>query len=111
MSGPDQAASLEFNEFRDLIKMANNVVIALGEDRKKFLPSEEVLHGILVRKIIIRTKVDKGTKITKDMLRTVVTKQDGGLLPDRYYNVIGSIANKDMEPNHILLEGDFTFEK
>jgi len=111
MSGPDQAASLEFNEFRDLIKMANNIVTALGEDRKQFLPSEEVLHGILARKIIIRTKVDKGTKITKDMLRTVVTKQDGGLLPDQYYNVIGSIANKDIEPNHILLEGDFTFEK
>ena len=58
-----------------------------------------------------KTKVDKGTKITKDMLRTVVTKQDGGLLPDQYYNVIGSIANKDMEPNHVLLEEDLTFEK
>ena len=48
MSGPDQAASLEFDEFRDLVKMANNMVIALGKGRKKFLRSEKVLHGVLV---------------------------------------------------------------
>ena len=111
MSGPDQAASLEFDEFRDLIKMANNMVTALGRGRKKFLSSEKVLHGILVKKLIVTAEVHKGTEITKDMLRTVVTKQEGGILPEQFYNVIGTVATREMEPNHILQIGDFTFEK
>ena len=111
MSGPDQAASLEFDEFRNLVEMAGNIVTALGQEQKKFLPSEKVLHGILAKKIITIIEVKKGAQITKDMLRTVVTKQDGGILPDQFYNVVGSIANKNMDVNHILREGDFTIEE
>ena len=111
MSGPDQAASLEFNEFHDLIEMAGNMVIALGQSRKKFLLSEKVLHGILAKKLVLTTEVHKGIKITKDMLRTVVTKQEGGILPDQIYNVIGTVATRDMEPNHILEIGDYKLER
>ena len=55
--------------------------------------------------------INPGTEITKDMLRTVVIKQEGGILPDQFYNVIGTVATRNMEPNHILQIGDFTFEK
>jgi len=110
MSGPDQAASLEFDEFHTLVNMASNMVTALGQSRKKFLPSEKVLHGILAKKLIVNTRVNKGMEITKDMLRTVVTKQEGGLLPDQFYNVVGLVASKDMAPNHILCMGDFIIE-
>ena len=111
MSGPDQSASLEFDEFRDLIGMAGNMVAALGQGRKKFLSSERVLHGILAKKLIVTCKVPKGTEITKEMLRTVVTKQDGGILPDQFYNIIGAVANRDMEQNHILQIFDYKHEK
>lgn len=108
MSGPDQAASLEFNEFKSLVNMARNVVVALGLPRKKFLESEEVLHGILARKLIVSSNLKKGDVITKDMLRTVVTKQEGGILPDQFYNIVGTIAKKDMDENHILEIGDYS---
>jgi len=107
MSGPDQAASLEFHEFSKLVDMAQNIVSALGIPRKKFLTSEEVLHGILARKLVVVSKLNKGEIITKEMLRTVVTKEEGGILPDQYYNVVNSIANRNMEENHILEIGDY----
>ena len=111
MSGPDQAASLEFDEFHDLIEMASNMVKALGQPRKKFLSSEKVLHGILTKKLIVTSEVHEGMEITKDMIGSVVTKQEGGILPDQIYNVIGTVATRDMEPNHILEIGDYKLER
>lgn len=107
MSGPDHSASLEFNEFADLIEKANNVIKALGHGRKEFLKSEEILHGVLSKRLVTKTRIASGTKITKEMIQTVVTKQAGGILPDQYYIVLGSSAAKNIEPNHILELGDF----
>ena len=111
MSGPDQSASLEFDEFKKLVTMANNIVKALGKDEKKFLKSEEVLHGVLARRIVTNLEIKKGETITGDMVQTVVTKQDGGLLPKKYYEVIGSVARYDLKKNHILEYSDIKIEK
>jgi N,N'-diacetyllegionaminate synthase len=106
MSGPDHSASLEFDEFAETIRMGNNMVLALGTARKTFLPSEKVLHGILSKRIITKKELRKGTVLEPTMLRTVVTKQEGGLLPNEYYNVLGTRLKNDFPANHILKLGD-----
>ncbi len=106
MSGPDQAASLEFADFAELIRMSNNVVTALGNSDKEFLESEKVLHGVLSKRIVTSCMIKKDTVITGDMLRTVVIKKEGGLLPKYYYDVVSSIALKDLPPFHIIEEQD-----
>ena len=90
-----------------MIEKANNVITALGHGRKEFLESEEVLHGVLSKRIVTKIPIPFGTTITKNMIQTVVTKQAGGILPNHYYTVLGSSATKDMERNHILELGDF----
>jgi len=40
------------------------------------------------------------------MLRTVITKKEGGLLPYRYYDVVDSVALRDLGPFHIIEEQD-----
>ena len=106
MSGPDQAASLEFADFAELIRMSNNVVTALGDGNKRFLESEKVLHGVLSKRIVTNCMIKKGVVITGDMLQTVVTKKEGGLLPEYYYDVLGSVNIKDLPPFHIIEEQD-----
>jgi N,N'-diacetyllegionaminate synthase len=106
MSGPDQSASLEFGEFNKLIQQSGNMVRAMGNARKDFLPSEEVLHGVLVKKIVTTKPIKKGDTIQSNMIQTIVTKQKGGLLPDKYYYVLGAPAVKDLPKNHILEIGD-----
>ncbi len=110
MSGPDQEASLEFDEFGELIKLSRNIVKALGHGRKGFQKSEKVLHSVLSKRLITTKEVKTGTKITKAMVRTVVTKDARGLLPDEYYNLLSSKASKDLKPNHIICSGDVDFE-
>jgi len=109
MSGPDQAASVEFDEFSELIKLSRNIVTAIGHGRKAFLESEKVLHGVLSKRFIATKSIKAGTKITKDMIKTVVTKKEGGLLPDQYYVLLNSYTSKDLEPNQIINPGDIAF--
>ena len=106
MSGPDQAASLEFVDFAELIRLSNNVAVALGSDTKGFLPSEQTLHNILSKRIVTSCAIKKGVVITKDMLRTVVTKKEGGFFPEYYYHILGSVAVRDLQPFHIIEDQD-----
>jgi sialic acid synthase SpsE len=107
MSGPDQAASLEFSEVKMLIDEANNIKTALGTTNKVFLESEEVLHGVLSKRIITSKAIKKGECLKFENLRTVVTKKDGGILPNRYFSVENRIVTQDLPVNHILSESDF----
>lgn len=106
MSGPDQAASLEFAGFAELIRLSNNIVTALGTNNKEFLKSEKVLHGVLSKRIVTNRMIKEGAVIRKEMLRTVITKKEGGLLPYRYYDVVDSVALRDLGPFHIIEEQD-----
>jgi len=110
MSGPDHAASLEFQDFSELIKLSQNIVLALGHGRKAFLKSEKVLHGVLSKRLVTTQETKKGTKITKNMLRTAVTKAVGGVLPDQYYRILKSYTTKDLPSNHIINLGDIDFK-
>ena len=102
MRGPDHAASLEFSEFKELIKLSNDMVKAIGNPRKRSLESEKVLHGVLSKRIVAAKPIKSGTKIEASAVFTAVTKQEGGLLPNRIYDVLGKTAAKDLPANHIL---------
>ncbi len=106
MSGPDQNASLEFDEVTSLIKEADKIKVALGTTNKVFLESESVLHGVLAKKIIVSKEMKKGEKFSANNIRTVVTKKEGGMLPNKYYDILDKEASSDLNKNHILEYSD-----
>ena len=102
MSGPDQNASLEFNELKSLIINSNQMQKALGSSIKAFEKSEKTLHGVLAKRIIISKPMKSGEKITASHIRTVVTKKNDGLLPNKYYEILGLKVKNDLKINHVL---------
>ncbi len=108
MSGPDQAASLEFDEFKDLINYSNNMVLAMGSRIKKLEKSEMTLKKILNRSFIAKEDIDVGQQITSTLIGTVVTDVQNGLSPDKYYNILKSKASKKINKNKILSAQDIT---
>lgn len=108
MNGPDHAASLEFSELADLIRMSKNMVKALGSGRKQFLPSEKVLHSVLSKRFITTCDITAGTRLEPSMLRTVVTKKEGGILPNHYYTLLNAKLTNKVPANHILSWEDLT---
>lgn len=108
MSGPDQNASLEFSEFKLLIEEAKKMKIALGSTNKVFQQSEKVLHGVLSKKIVTSKFIKKGHLISFDNVKTVVTKKEGGVLPNKYLELINKAATKDLPENHIIEISDLS---
>ena len=106
MNGTDHAASLEFEEFSELIKQSNNMVKALGDNNKRFLDSEQTLFNILSKRFITICDIKKGEKITGDKIRTVVIKREGGITVDQYYNILELRAVDDLKANHIVENSD-----
>lgn len=102
MLGPDHAASLEFDTFKELVDLCRKVSISLGSDKKKFLKSEKILHGILIRKFIARTNIKKGQKFTFNNIKTALTYKKGGILPKDYFEILGKKARINLQKGQIL---------
>ena len=102
MLGPDHAASLEFDTFKELVDLCRKVSISLGSDKKKFLKSEKILHGILIRKFIARTNIKKGQKFTFNNIKTALTYKKGGILPKDYFKILGKKARINLQKGQIL---------
>ena len=78
----------------------------MGSSIKKFENSEKTLHGVL-GKNYLSTNLKKGDLIKGTDLRTVVTKTNTGILPNKYYDILGRKVNRDLVKNHILENSDF----
>lgn len=109
MLGPDHAASLEFEEFENMVNLSRGTKEALGSDEKKFLTSEKVLHDVLIRKFVTRKNVKRGEKIHFNNVKTAVTYSKKGILPKNYFNILGKKFNKNIKANSILNLKDIQF--
>jgi N,N'-diacetyllegionaminate synthase len=106
MSGPDQSASLEFNELADLINYSNNMVKAMGSKFKKLEKSETTLKKVLNKSFITNKNFKEGEQFTSDSIRTVVTDVSSGISPEKYFKILNSKASKNILKDHILSSED-----
>lgn len=102
MLGPDHAASLEFDIFKELVNVTRKVKISLGSSEKKFLKSEKILHSVLIRKFVTRRPILKNEKINSANVKTAVIKGKKGILPKYYYNILNKKVKKDIPAGHVL---------
>lgn len=104
MEGPDHKASLEPDEFAQLVRSVRNVECALGNGIKE--PKEsEIPNKIVARKsLIAKTDIKKGDIFSTDNL---TTKRPGnGISPMRWYEIIGKSAKRDYEEDELIDMGE-----
>lgn len=106
MSGPDQEASLEFEKFKELISLSNNVRIAMGSTVKKLQNSELTLKNVLQKKFITTRDLDSSEKIDPSSIRTVVTDVSDGIDPEEYYNILGLSLKNKLPKNTVITFND-----
>lgn len=104
LPGPDQKASLEPDELREMVLHIREVEKALGDGIKKPTKSEEAIKKSVRRSIVARVNIPKGTTIVEDMLD--LKRPSTGLDPKYLKKVIGKRAKKD-----IKVDEPITFEK
>ena len=100
MLGPDHAASLEPDQFRDMVDGIRLIEVAMGDGRK--LPSAtELGNRRIVRKsIVARKKISKGQQLHADDL--AIKRPEDGQSPFQWWDTIGTTAVRDYDADDAI---------
>lgn len=66
--GPDHAASMEPPAFRSMVEMIRHIEQALGDGRKRCMPSELAVRDVARRSLVAACDISTGTVLTSDMI-------------------------------------------
>lgn len=100
LPGPDHKASLEPNEFKQMVTAIREVEKSLGDGKKRLTVDEEEIKKTVRRSIVARVRIPKGTVIRDDMLDF---KRPGiGLRPGDLGKVVGKKAKKSIEADELI---------
>ncbi len=100
MEGPDQNASIEPQELKQMVRCIRNIEKALGTVEKKVSPSEESNILVVRKSIVAAKKIRKGELFSEENL--TVKRPGTGISPMKWEKVIGKYAEKDYEPDEMI---------
>ncbi len=104
LEGPDHKASLEPNEFAELVKYIRNISIALGSSKKTISKSEMKNVYVVRKSIFAKTNIKKGELFNASNL---TTKRPGnGISPMKWDKLIGSVSDRDYFIDDLILNND-----
>jgi len=92
--GPDAAFSAEPDELAEMIKAVRQAYASLGQERFGPTPRENASRA-LRRSLRAVRSIAAGEELTEDAVRSV--RPSGGLAPDELGEVLGRIADRDLE--------------
>ncbi|MBI2062846.1 MAG: N-acetylneuraminate synthase [Candidatus Yanofskybacteria bacterium] len=100
LSGPDQKASMEPSEFKQMVEQLKNINLILGSSVKKPTKSELQYLPIVRKSIVAARNILKGDKFTKENL--TVKRPGTGLPPKVFFKLIGTVARTDINADTLI---------
>ncbi len=100
MSGPDHLASLEPDEFADLVRTVRQVEASLGDGVKQPMPCELKNKLVMQKSLVARHTICAGETITADKL--TCKRPATGLSPSLFDRVVGKSAAVDIKKDELL---------
>ena len=99
-AGPDHAASLEPEEFANMVRAIRNIEIALGDGIKRPQSSEFANMAVARKSLVASERIQEGEAFTS---RNISAKRPGsGLSPMLWDEVIGQRATREYAPNEMI---------
>lgn len=104
LPGPDQLASLEPDELKNMVHSIRNIEKAIGGTGIKEPSESEIKNISIARKsIVAKTSIKKGDRFTE---LNLTTKRPGmGLSPMKWDEIIGKIACQDFNEDELIKLG------
>lgn len=100
LPGPDHRASLEPEEFADLVAKVRDVESAMGDGRKRPMPSEEDVRRVARRSLVLTRDVREGERIGEEAIQ--VLRPGDGIEPRHLSRVVGRRVARDLERGTVL---------
>ena len=101
LPGPDQLASLEPDELKNMVHSIRNIEKAIGGTGIKEPSESEIKNISIARKsIVAKTSIQKGDRFTEF---NITTKRPGvGVSPMKWDEVIGKVACQDFNEDELI---------
>ena len=101
LPGPDQLASLEPDELKNMVHSIRNIEKAIGGTGIKEPSDSEIKNISIARKsIVAKTSIQKGDRFTE---LNITTKRPGmGVSPMKWDEVIGKLACQDFDEDELI---------
>jgi sialic acid synthase SpsE len=103
--GPDHPHSMDVKELGDMIIKIRQLELAMGSSRKLVVEEEEETVIVQRRGLYAAKSIKKGQIISDNDI--VVLRPALGILPKYKNNIIGKIANKDIDINEPIFWDNF----
>ena len=105
MEGPDHAASLEFNQFSDLVIGIREIEQSLGRGDERIVSQGEMINREnLGKSLVSSSDLPKGTIIEASHIK--VRSPGQGLSPQNYEDLIGKTLKRDMISEDFFFDSD-----
>jgi N-acetylneuraminate synthase len=101
LPGPDHRASLEPDELKVMVESIRQTERALGAERKTVTQSEAKNRTIARKSLVAGVPIREGECFTEGNL--AVKRPGLGLSPVFYWDILGKRADKDYEPDEVIL--------
>ena len=99
-AGPDHAASLEPEEFANMVRAIRNIEIALGDGIKRPQSSEFANMAVARKSLVASERIQEGEAFTS---MNISAKRPGsGLSPMLWDEVLGQKATREYAPNEMI---------
>ena len=100
LPGPDHKASLEPNELSLLVSSIRHIELALGDGKKRAMPSELKNISVARKSIVAAQPISMGEPFNEDNL--TVKRPGSGISPMRGPDVIGQVACRDFAVDELI---------
>jgi N-acetylneuraminate synthase len=112
MEGPDHAASLQFDEFKNLVTGCREIEMAMGEgtsQERKLSQGEMINRENLGKSLVASRPLTKGMILKADDIKVLSPGQ--GLSPQKYENLLGIELKRDMDFEDYFFSSDIVEEE
>lgn len=100
MEGPDHAASMEPEDFKEMCRQIRVIEKALGSGVKEPNASEKDISGVVLKRIVAAREIRKGEVLGLDNL--ALKRAPTGLGVDCWDQVCGAVAGKDYHKDEAI---------
>jgi sialic acid synthase SpsE len=100
MPGPDHQASIEPNEFFNMVTAIRQVEDAMGDGIKRITKSERKNIHIARKSLVANTRIKKGELFSIDNI--AVKRPGNGLSPMLFDDVVGRQAPRDFDVDELI---------
>lgn len=97
LEGPDHAASIEPEEFKQMVEQTRNIEKALGDGIKRMTLSETLVKSVVTKRIVAKRAIERGEIFSDE--NVCVKRSNEGELASMWDSIIGKTARVRYEPD------------